>query len=82
MFSDTDIGFVEISTDDFEKIKMDTSLDEEQIRNEFEKIIREQLSKKGFDVSNRLSEKEILKKVPKVERRKKKISETDSSIHQ
>ena len=73
LFSDTDIGFVEISTDDFEKIKMDTSLDEEQVRNEFEKIIREQLSKKGFDVSNRLSEKEILKKVPKVERRKKKL---------
>ncbi|MEK7130750.1 MAG: UvrD-helicase domain-containing protein [Patescibacteria group bacterium] len=73
LFSDVNICFVEMSADDFEQIKTDPSLDNEQARNQFEKIIRQRLSEKGFDISNRLSEKEILGKIPKVERRKKKL---------
>lgn len=75
LFSDVNICFVEMSADDFKQIKTNLSLDDEQVRNQFEKIIRQRLSEKGFDVSSRLSEKEILKKIPRVERRKQKLVE-------
>jgi len=75
LFSGGNIGFVEMSADDFEQIKINSSLDDEQVRDQFEEIVRRRLGKKGFDVSTRLSEKEILKKIPNVERRKKKLVE-------
>lgn len=75
LFSDGNTSFIEMSQDDFDNIKTNSSLDNEQVRNEFEKIIRRRLNEKGVDVSKQLCEKEILLKIPKVERRKKKLVE-------
>lgn len=75
LFLDVNTRFIEMSQDDFDNIKTNSFLNDEQVREQFEKIIRQRLNEKGFDVSNRLSEKEILEKIPKVERRKKKLVE-------
>lgn len=75
LFLDVNTRFIEMSQDDFDNIKTNSFLNDEQARDQFEKIIRQRLNEKGFDVSNRLSENEILDKIPKVERRKKKLVE-------
>lgn len=79
LFSDVNniafnITFIEMSVDDFEQIKTNSSLDDEQVRNQFEKIIRQRLIGKGFEVLD-LEIKEVLAKIPNVDRRKKKLVE-------
>lgn len=74
LFSDGKNDFVVMSADDFDRIKINSpSIDNEQIRNQFERVICQRLIDKGFRISERLSEKDILKKISKVERRKKEL---------
>lgn len=76
LFSFKKTGFVEMSQDDFDKIKselLDERNNSDKVREKFEEIIKQRLNEKGFFVSTRLSEKEILQKIPKVERRKEKL---------
>ncbi|MFH1644034.1 MAG: UvrD-helicase domain-containing protein [bacterium] len=73
LFLDRNINFIEMSQDDFEHIKTKPFLYDEQTRDQFEKIIRQRLSEKGLYISSRLSANEVLEKIPKVERRKKKL---------
>ncbi|KKP80300.1 MAG: hypothetical protein UR78_C0001G0020 [Candidatus Moranbacteria bacterium GW2011_GWF2_35_39] len=74
LFQGKKIAFIEISQDHFDQIAVNNFRDEESERFEFENIIRRKLIKLGFDISeNRLGIKEILSKIPRMERRKKKL---------
>lgn len=72
LFSDNPEKFIEISVDDFDQIALSHIGQEESERLEFEKIIQQRLISKGFIVDS-LNAKEILAKIPKMERRKKKL---------
>jgi len=62
-----------MSADDFDQIVSIHEQDEDLERIKFEEIIQQRLADKGFNVTNRLSVKEIMAKITRIEKRKKDL---------
>ncbi len=75
LFRDKDMKLVEMNANDLTS-SADVKLENKEDANRqwFEEILRQRLTRSGFDISKEcLSIKEILAKIPKVERRKKAL---------
>jgi len=66
-------NLIEMSADDFDQIVSIHEQDEDLERIKFEEIIQQRLADKGFNVTNRLSVKEIMAKITRIEKRKKDL---------